>query len=115
MRIELPWPPSKLRPNSSHQGDYHGKSRARRLYRSDALICALRDARGQSIPHDGTIMLDIEFRAPDKRRRDLDNLLAMTKQGVDAIAEVLGVDDYRFEYTLRRGEPVKQGAVVVTI
>jgi crossover junction endodeoxyribonuclease RusA len=115
MDIELPWPPSRLRPNSSHQGDYHGKARAARQYRSDSLICALRDARGFTVSHSGPIMLDIRFCAPDNRRRDLDNLLAMTKQGIDSIAEVIGVDDYRFEYTLRRGNVHKGGKVVVTI
>lgn len=111
--ISLPWPPSKLSRNGS-QADYSGKARSARNYRSDALICALRDARGVKTP-DGTIMLDITFRAPDKRRRDLDNLLAMTKQGIDAIAEVLAVDDYRFEYTLRRGDVAKGGEVVVRL
>lgn len=111
--ITLPWPPSKLSRNSS-QGDYNGKARSARLYRSDALICALRDARGHKAP-DGQIMLDMTFCPPDLRRRDLDNLLAMAKQGIDAIAEVLRVDDECFEFTLRRGPKVKGGAVVVKI
>lgn len=113
MIIELPWPPSKLSRNGS-QADYSGKARAARQYRSDSLICALRDVRRPS-EFRGTIMLDMQFCAPDNRRRDLDNLLAMTKQGIDAIAEVLRVDDHCFEYTLRRGDPVKGGKVVVTI
>lgn len=71
--------------------------------------------RGWNGAPDGPVMLDMAFCAPDKRRRDLDNLLAMTKQGIDAIAEILGIDDSRFEYTLRRGDTVKHGAVVVTI
>ena len=111
--IELPWPPSKLSRNGS-QADYSGKARSARLYRSDALVCALRDARGVTVG-DGPIMLDVTFCAPDNRRRDLDNLLAMTKQGIDAIAEVLRVDDYRFEYTLRRGDVAKGGKVEVRI
>lgn len=110
--ITLPWPPSKLSRNGS-QADYSGKARSARLYRSDALVCALRDARGVTVS--GNIMLDITFHAPDKRRRDLDNLLAMTKQGIDAIAEVLKVDDYSFEYTLRRGDVSKGGKVVVRL
>lgn len=108
--ITLPWPPAKLSRNGS-QGDHMGKARSARLYRSDCLVCALRDARGATAGN----MLDITFHAPDKRRRDLDNLLAMTKQGIDAIAEILRVDDYSFEYTLRRGETVKGGKVVVRI
>lgn len=113
MTITLPWPPSKLSRNGS-QADYNGKARSARNYRSDCLVCALRDARGATVASERP-MLEITFNAPDRRRRDLDNLLAMTKQGIDAIAEVLRVDDYCFEYTLRRGEPVKHGAVVVTI
>ncbi len=111
--ITLPWPPSKLSRNGS-QADYSGKARSARLYRSDALVCALRDARGATVG-DGPSMLDVTGCAPDNRRRDLDNLLAMTKQGIDAIAEVLKVDDYRFEYTLRRGDVAKGGKVEVRI
>jgi len=114
MIIELPWPPSKLSRNGS-QGDYNGKARSARLYRSDCLLVALSQCKGWNGAPDGSIMLDMRYHGPDKRRRDLDNLLAMTKQGVDAIAEVLGVDDARFEYTLRRGDVVKHGLVVVTI
>jgi len=111
--IELPWPPSKLSRNGS-QADYSGKARSARQYRSDALVCALRDARGVNV-QDGPVMLDMTFCPPDNRRRDLDNLLAMTKQGIDAIAEVLKVDDYSFEYTLRRGVVSKGGKVIVRI
>ncbi len=111
--ITLPWPPSKLSRNGS-QGDYNGKARSARLYRSDCLVCALGDARGVKV-QDGPVMLDMTFCPPDNRRRDLDNLLAMTKQGIDAIAEVLRVDDVRFEYTLRRGEVSKGGKVIVKL
>lgn len=115
MVIELPWPPSRLRPNASHQGNYHAKASAARKYRADCMIVARPQARGWNGAPDGPIMLDMHFHAPDKRRRDLDNLLAMTKQGIDAIAEILGIDDSRFEYTLRRGDTVKHGVVAVSL
>lgn len=114
MRVELPWPPSKLSRNGS-QGDYRGKAEAACQYRSDCYHSAFNTLKGYSISGDGPIMLEMTYCAPDNRRRDLDNLLAMTKQGVDAIAQLLGVDDYRFEYTIRRGENVKGGKVVVTL
>lgn len=113
MTIDLPWPPSKLSRNQS-QGDYRGKAKVASKYRNDCLLLA----RGQCFGWNGAdtpIMVDMCFHAPDNRRRDLDNLLAMTKQGIDAIAECIGVDDYNFEYTLRRGEVVKGGLVRVTL
>ncbi len=113
--IELPWPPSKLSPNSSHQGDYRGKAEAACKYRADCYTVALKALRGHSISHDGPVMLDISFHEPTRHRRDLDNLLAMTKRGIDAVAQVLGVDDYRFEYTIRRGPIHKGGKVVVRL
>lgn len=114
MIIELPWPPAKLSRNGS-QGDYRGKADAACKYRSDCYIVANSALKGREIEPDGPIMLDVVYCAPDNRRRDLDNLLAMTKQGIDAIAQVLGVDDYRFEYTIRRGAIRKGGAVVITL
>ncbi|MES2783397.1 MAG: endodeoxyribonuclease RusA [Pseudomonadota bacterium] len=114
MKLLLPWPPSKLSRNGS-QGDYRGKAVSARKYRADCLIVARPQAKGWNGAPDGPVMLDMTFCAPDRRRRDLDNLLAMTKQGIDAISEILGIDDSRFEYTLRRGDVVKQGVVAVTI
>lgn len=114
MRINLPWPPARLRPNASRQGSWRAKSEAAKKYRADCLLMARRQVRGWNgapLP----LMLDMTFHGPDRRRRDLDNLLAMTKQGIDAISEIIGIDDSEFEYTLRRGEPVKGGAVVVVL
>lgn len=114
MIVTLPWPPSKLSRNGS-QRDFRGKARCAAKYKADCLLVAKGPARGFNGVPDGPVRLDMEFCAPDRRKRDLDNLLAMTKQGIDAIAETIGVDDYRFEYLLRRGETVKGGEVRVTI
>lgn len=124
MKITLPWPPSKLSRNGS-QGDYRGKARFARQYRSDCLLSTLSQIppdkrRYESVTNNVTrnahyIMLEIYYCPPDRRRRDLDNLLSMTKQGIDAIAEVLGVDDSRFEYTLRWGEVCPGGKVEIWV
>jgi crossover junction endodeoxyribonuclease RusA len=106
--IELPFPPSALRPNASSPGNWRRKSEAARKYKND---CVLLTPKG--IPN-GT-HLAITFCPPDRRRRDLDNMLASFKQGIDAIALVMGVDDYQFSLSLVRGEPVKGGKVVVAI
>ena len=111
MVIELPWPPAKLARNGS-QKDYKGKAKAAKFYRAACLISARTALMGWNGCDDGPIMLDMCYRPPTRHRRDLDNLLAMTKQGIDAIASAMRVDDYRFEYPLRRGEPVKGGRVV---
>lgn len=111
--IELPWPPAKLSPNGS-RGCYHAHASAAREYRGDCLILL----KTQSVPKlyvDGPVMLELTFCPPTKRLSDLDNLLARTKQGIDALAEVMGVNDQLFEYTLRRGDPVKSGAVKVRL
>lgn len=59
--------------------------------------------------------LSIRFCPPDRRRRDLDNMFASFKHGIDAVAEAIGIDDYGFAFTIVRGEPVKGGRVEVTI
>jgi crossover junction endodeoxyribonuclease RusA len=62
------------------------------------------------------LALTLTFCAPDRRRRDLDNLLSALKADFDGVAQALGVDDHMFEpITLRRGEAVKPGRVVLEI
>lgn len=111
--IELPWPPAKLSPNGS-RGCYHAHAAAAKKYRGECLTLL----RFQSVPKlyvDPPVMLELIFCPPTKRLSDLDNLLARTKQGIDALAEIMGIDDQHFEFTLRRGEPVKHGKVVVEV
>ena len=38
----------------------------------------------------------IEFYPPDKRKRDIDNMLASSKAGIDGIAQAIGIDDSIF-------------------
>ena len=104
--IVLPWPPSELLPNARIH--FRRKNAIAQAYK---LNCVLLTPK--SIP-DGT-HLSITFNPPDKRRRDLDGMLSSFKWGIDAIAHVMGVDDYQFSLSLRRAEPVKGGRVVIEV
>ncbi len=55
--------------------------------------------------------LDITFYPPDRRKRDLDNMLGAIKYGLDGIAKASGVDDYGWSLTISRGVPVDGGEV----
>src|SRR3546814_6926311 len=69
---------------------------------SSDLDCLVLAKAARLKPVDGPMALRIEFYPPDKRRRDLDNMLASFKYGIDAVAEAMGVDDSLFEF--RRSE-----------
>jgi crossover junction endodeoxyribonuclease RusA len=62
-----------------------------------------------------TVHLLITFRPPDQRKRDLDNMLAAIKSGLDGVADALGADDSRFEITIRRGDPDRERGGCVEI
>lgn len=111
MTIDLPWPPSTLRPNASSPGNWRRKSDAAKRYKADCLILSL--ALPKLEPKQMTVSL--EFCPPDKRRRDIDNMLSSFKQGLDAVSQAIGVDDYLFDLNLKRGEPVKNGLVRVSL
>lgn len=117
MRIELPWPDSSLAPNRKngrHWGAVHS-AKVKRL--ADARYLALAAMRQQGYaPPPGTLPLVVTFHAPDKRRRDLDNLLASLKADFDGLSHALGVDDQLFEpITIRRGEQARPGKVVLEV
>jgi crossover junction endodeoxyribonuclease RusA len=109
--IQLPYPPPALRPNASSPGSWRKKSEAAKRYKADCLILC----RAARLHAPDATELRIEFRPPDRRRRDLDNMLASAKWAIDAIAETIGVDDSNFALTLRKGEPTKGGMVLVEI
>lgn len=117
MRIDLPWPDPSLAPNRKngrHWGAVHS-AKGKRL--ADARLLTVQAMRSTGyVPPEGTLALSITFHAPDRRRRDLDNLLAAMKPDFDGISQALGIDDQLFEpLILRRGEPVKGGRVELEV
>ncbi len=103
--IVLPWPPSCLSPNS--RTDRRKSAAPRAKYRDDAMLVS-RSHRADYHPN-----LIITFHAPDKRRRDLDNMLASIKSGLDGVAKGIGVDDADWSLTIRKGSPTPGGAVTI--
>jgi len=115
MILELPWPPKELSPNA--RVHYLTFARAKNAYRESAYWLAKQRDHGCTLSTTfmGPIALAFTFHPPDRRKRDLDNMLSSVKAGIDGIADALGVNDARFEYALRRSEPVKGGRVVIVI
>ena len=108
----LPWPPS----NNHYYTVVRGRkilSSAGRQYAEHAVIaCAGRNRPVQ--PLAGRLKVEVAARPPDRRKRDLDNLLkpvldALTKGGV--IADDGMIDDLR----IVRQEVSPHGSVTVTV
>lgn len=112
--ITLPWPPSKTSANAPRQGDFYGKSRAAKAYKATcAKECWAQGIRRLDLER---ASVSVTFHPPTLARYDLDNMLGRCKQGLDAVAEAVGVDDALWETLhLSRGEKVKGGCVVVNI
>jgi len=74
-------------------------------------VCII--CRGKK-PFEGKIMVRIEVYPPDRRRRDLDNLL---KAPLDALQHAgIYADDYQIEsLTIVRRSPVKDGSLRIEI
>lgn len=111
--IELPWYPKELSPNA--RVHFRAKAAATKAYRETAFWIARNGFETTILPSTGGIALRFDFHPPDKRRRDLDNMLAAIKGGIDGIADALEVDDQRFGFWLSREAPVKGGRIVVSI
>lgn len=114
MRIELPWPDKKLSPNA--RVHFHALAKAKKEYKQ--LVTWEFNMQISHIPDflDGNIPIKITFHPPDRRRRDDDNAITSFKAGRDAIAQALGVDDFRFRpVTYDWQDPVKGGKVVVVV
>ncbi|MBN9410847.1 MAG: hypothetical protein J0H69_17010 [Burkholderiales bacterium] len=117
LRVELPWPDSRLNPNRSKGMHWAATSSLKAVQKADARILALQAMRQAGYtPPRGTLPLSITFVQPDRRPRDRDNLLAACKSMLDGVSLALGVDDQHFEpVTVRREFGEKPGRVVLEI
>ena len=105
--IELPYPPPPLNPNANSH--WALKARTAKKYKAQCHMLLSRHREALKGKHSFHVL----FHPPCPRRRDLDNMLAAIKHGLDALALVTGVDDSKFQLTIAKGKPVKGGKVVI--
>lgn len=112
LKLAIAWPDRVLHPNA--RSHWSAKAKAAKKARAGAAWEA-RVQWGKVTMPDGPIAVHLEFCPPDRRRRDLDGCLSSIKPHLDGIADALGVDDNRFQPTLRMGEPYTGGMVRVVV
>lgn len=112
----LPWPPKALSPNA--RGHWATLAKAKKEFRTR---CAWL-AKAQGLPSfknapqaDLRAFLAYTFCPPDRRARDLDNVLAAMKSGNDGLVDAMGIDDSRWGLSVQWGEVVTGGEVRVTV
>ena len=110
--IFLPWPSKALSPNSS--GHWSKQSKAKKAYRTYAGWC-VREQHIGKINADA-LHVKLTFFPPDNRARDLDNMIASLKSGLDGISDVIGVDDSRWTLSASKAAPIaKEGMVKIEL
>ncbi|HWK70016.1 MAG TPA: hypothetical protein VNS29_04160 [Burkholderiaceae bacterium] len=117
LTIILPWPDMSLMPNRKN-GKHWGSTQAAKVRaRQDGYFGAKQAMGTDCVNLPDRVPLSIDFIAPDRRARDIDNLLACIKPQIDGIAQALGIDDKRFRpITINDGlDTKKQGFVLVEI
>lgn len=114
MKVSIPWPSRDLSPNA--RVHYFTLAKRKKAYRTGAYWEATQAFRDHGKPaFVGGVDVLVTFHPPDNRRRDLDNMLASIKAGIDGIAEATSCDDSRWRITISRGEVIHRGLVVVEI
>ena len=110
MKLDLPFPPGILNPNSRKHWRPHAK--AKKKYRQD---CHWLSINTKPEIQGGKIYLKITFHPPCKRKRDKDNMIAAFKAGQDGMADAWGVDDSLFNASYHVGDIVKHGSISIVI
>ena len=100
LQITLPWPPKELNPNARQH--WTKLARAKKAYRA---ACAWQaKAQGARRMDVDCLHMTITFFLPDRRHRDMDNMLASIKAGLDGLADVLCVNDRTWALTLVKSD-----------
>lgn len=102
MIFTLPWPPKELSPNARLH--HMAKARAKKMYRSACGWTAKQQGAGRIDAERLTV--HIQFVPPDRRARDVDNMLASIKAGLDGLADVIGVDDRHWRISIEVADEI---------
>ena len=98
----LPFPSKNLSPNARNH--WAKSASAKKAYRQTCGWHA--NAGGLGLINADALDVKVTFFPPDKRRRDLDNMLASLKSGLDGVSDVVGIDDSKWTITLCKAAPV---------
>ena len=111
LELTLPWPPSLNHYWRCNRGHFHISVEGR-IFR-DRVWAQFQAAKGRG-SLTGPLQIAIDAYPPDKRRRDLDNLL---KALCDALqhAGCYEDDNQLWSILIRRFQPIPKGQVVVRI
>ena len=115
IEIVLPWPDKRLSPNSRcHWREKAEATTEARSYAYTEAVIERSDKRLSTLS--GYYQATYIFNPPDRRRRDIDNCLAMMKSSQDGVCQAYKMDDTNIRRTvLEWGEVVKSGKVVLRL
>lgn len=113
--VRIPFPDPALNPNKKNGKHWAATLSAKYAVKSTAYKATLAAVGSRSVVSMPTSMT-ITFVSPDRRRRDIDNLLASSKFAIDSICGALGIDDNCFSEIIIRREYAKDaGETVIEI
>ena len=104
IEVWLDWPDSRLMPNRARTMHWAQKGRVAKAARHAAWVAGLQ-AGLHELHAASRVRMEFEFSAPDRRKRDLDNLIAAIKPCIDGLADAIGMDDNRFDLAFTLAEP----------
>lgn len=103
LTLTMPWPALKeLSPN--WRGHWAARAKAKKTFRQVWWAEALHQGAGKLNAE--KLHVSLCFHMPDKRARDLDNLLASCKAGLDGLADAIGVDDSKWSLEISKAETI---------
>jgi len=109
--VTLPPPPSVNTYWRTFRGRMIVSAKGREYRQAVANVVQWRELRPM---FEGPVAVELTFCPPDKRRRDLDNLLKATFDALTS-AGVWGDDNQVNEFTVRRGKQAKGGQLRVSV
>ncbi|MGE8516693.1 MAG: hypothetical protein ACN6OM_08770 [Alcaligenes nematophilus] len=117
LTLVLPWPDMRLMPNRKNGRHWGGVQSAKEQARREGRVAAVVELGRRRFMGGDRIPVKVTFMSPDRRGRDLDNLLACIKPQIDGIAKALGIDDRRFRpLVVDDGvDPAKRGYLKIEV
>lgn len=104
----LPWPDKKLSANARQH--WASLALAKKKARLAAHWAILEAGIGQIKADE--LHVKLTFYPPDRRRRDADNCLFCEKSRLDALSDVVGIDDSRFIITFSMAGTIEKNGLV---